>query len=246
MTKINQILKKWPLGTTKTSTELEREGISAQDLQVYLKSKWVERYEKGIYKLHDDSVDWTGVLYGLQNKSKTTLHAGGRTALVLKGYAHYIKTSNVYLFSDRSENFNIWLKKLDNVIFRRNEIFDYSNDNYFSLYSVRDYEITISTLELAIMEMLYLVPQQESFEEAYLIMEGLSSLRPKLVTDLLLTTSSIKIKRLFMWMAEKANHSWVEKVNLSKVDFGRGKRVIVKNGSLNKKYNITVPKEYEE
>jgi hypothetical protein len=71
--------------------------------------------------------------------------------------------------------------------------------------------------------MLYLVAKQESFEEAYLIMEELSTLHPKLVTDLLLTNNSIKVKRLFMWMAEKANHRWVEKVNLSKVDFGKGK-----------------------
>lgn len=95
------------------------------------------------------------------------------------------------------------------------------------------------------MEMLYLVPQQESFEEAYLIMEGLSTLRPNPVTDLLISASSVKVKRMFMWMAEKANHPWVEKVNVSKVDFGSGKRVIVKNGRLNKKYNITVTKEYE-
>ncbi|MCZ7603153.1 MAG: type IV toxin-antitoxin system AbiEi family antitoxin domain-containing protein [Melioribacteraceae bacterium] len=105
---------------------------------------------------------------------------------------------------------------------------------------------SLHTFVLPIMEMLYLVPQRESFDEAYLIMEGLSTLRPKLVTDLLISTSSIKVKRLFMWMAEKANHQWVEDLNLSEVDFGSGKRMIVKNGKLDKKYKITVPREFED
>ena len=36
-------------------------------------------------------------------------------------------------------------------------------------------------------------------------------------------------------------HSWVKKLDLSKVDFGKGKRMLVRGGRFDSKYNITVP-----
>ena len=89
--------------------------------------------------------------------------------------------------------------------------------------------------------MLYHVPTKVSFEEATLITENMISLRPGLVQNLLESCNSIKVKRLFMYLVEKHEHTWVQKVDLSNVYFGEGKRSIVKNGKLDKKYNITIP-----
>ena len=96
------------------------------------------------------------------------------------------------------------------------------------------------------MEMLYHLPGEQSFEEAFLIMENLAALRPAIVQSFLMYCNSIKVKRLFMYMAEKHGHHWVEQVDLSKVDFGKGKRVVIKKGVLDKKYNITVPADKME
>lgn len=49
-----------------------------------------------------------------------------------------------------------------------------------------------------------------------------------------------------MYLAEKHEHPWIPKVNLSNVYFGEGKRSIVKKGKLDKKHNITVPLEFNE
>jgi len=49
-----------------------------------------------------------------------------------------------------------------------------------------------------------------------------------------------------MYMAEKHKHPWVEKLDLSQIDLGKGKRRIVPGGELNPKYNITVPREQRE
>ena len=96
------------------------------------------------------------------------------------------------------------------------------------------------------MEMLYLVPGKVSFEESFLIMESLVTLRPEIVQNLLEICRFVKVKRLFMYMAEKHRHPWVEKLDLSQIDFGKGKRRIVSGGELNSKYNITVPREQRE
>jgi predicted nucleotidyltransferase len=106
--------------------------------------------------------------------------------------------------------------------------------------------VTISAPERAIMEVLYLVPAQESFEEAALLMEGLTTLRPRLVQSLLEQCRSVKVKRLFMFLAEACNHAWVKKLDLSKVNFGKGKRMIVKGGRFDPKYNLYVPRHDDQ
>ncbi len=77
-------------------------------------------------------------------------------------------------------------------------------------------------------------------------MESLVTLRPKVVQNLLEVCRFVKVKRLFMYMAEKHRHPWVEKLDLSRINFGKGKRRIVSGGELNPKYGITVPREQRE
>jgi hypothetical protein len=93
------------------------------------------------------------------------------------------------------------------------------------------------------LECLFLSPKHQELIECYELMEGLNNLRPNLVQNLLEGCTSVKVKRLFLYLAEKANHSWVKYLNMDKIDLGSGKRSIVKNGTYNSKYRISVPKE---
>lgn len=74
-------------------------------------------------------------------------------------------------------------------------------------------------------------------------MEGLANLRPKLVQELLQKCTSIKVKRLFLYLSEKANHSWVQFIDVSSVDIGNGNRRITEGGAYVSKYQITKPNE---
>ncbi len=244
-TKINQLIKSWHRGTIKTVKELERFGYSPQLLKSYSKSGWLKLYTRGSYQLSDDIVKWEGVLYGLQNRSNTTLHAGGRTALELKGFGHFARVSAKYIFGDRGENYNVMLKKVKDLTLKKTKVFPYDEERYFTKYKVDGFEISISSPELAAMEMIYLIPLEQSFNEATLIMENLTTLRPKMVQTLLEKCESYKVKRIFMWMAERNDHTWVKDLDLKKIDFGKGKLSVVKSGMFNKKYNITVPRENE-
>ena len=95
------------------------------------------------------------------------------------------------------------------------------------------------------MEMLSLVPKGQSFDEAAKIMEGLTTLRPQLVQNLLEECNSVKVKRLFLFISEKNEHSWLNELNIGKVNLGSGKRVIVEDGILDTKYKITYPKYFK-
>ena len=111
---------------------------------------------------------------------------------------------------------------------------------------LKSFTIKVSGAARAIMECLYLAPEKQGLLECYELMEGLNNLRPDLVQNLLEQCNSVKVKRLFMYMAEKAGHAWVQYMNLEKIDLGRGKRSVVKNGVYVSKYKITVPKELEK
>jgi hypothetical protein len=93
--------------------------------------------------------------------------------------------------------------------------------------------------------MLYHIPEQQGFDEAQKIMASLTTLRPDLVQNLLETCRSVKVKRLFMYMADKEEHVWFDDLDSQQLDLGSGKRVIIKDGKLDKKYGITIPRSSE-
>ena len=48
-----------------------------------------------------------------------------------------------------------------------------------------------------------------------------------------------------MYMAEREDHFWFGDLKLTKIYLGSGKRVVIKQGYLDKKYNITVPRSFK-
>ena len=110
-------------------------------------------------------------------------------------------------------------------------------------YSVDGLKIQVSSPERAILECLYLTPDRFDIVECYQILEGLVNLRPKILQELLENCNSIKVKRLFIFMAAKANHQWLDFVDQSGIELGNGDRVIVKGGVYISQYKISVPKE---
>lgn len=251
MEKINKLITNWPRGTVALTSFLNSLGLQNELLHKYTRSRWIESVGNGAYKLGRDKVSWEGAVYALQMQAGFSLHPGGKTALELKGLAHYASQgeSTVNLFGPADELLPKWFTSQEwsrRIGYVRTNLFDYKGLPAYSVYETKGIEIKISSAELAMLEMLYMVPKHNSFDEAYLIMEGLASLRSRLVQLLLEKCRSIKVKRLFLYMAEKSGHSWFNELQPGRLDLGTGKRLIIKHGRLNHKYNITVPKEYEE
>ena len=248
--KLNRVLTQWPQGAVAVSRWLEARDAYQQLIHEYEKSGWIRRIGQGAYARAGDRVEWTGGLHALQEQLHLPIHAGAKTALQMQGYAHYLpmgKVSVISLFGNPGTRLPAWFRKYDwgvEVDFVATKLFAGNSDAGLSKNELAAYAITVSAPERAIMEVLYLVPGRESFDEASQIMEGLTTLRPHLVQLLLERCNSVKVKRLFMFLAEHHNHAWAGKLDTSKVDFGKGKRMLVKGGSLDTKYNITVPEAY--
>ena len=106
-----------------------------------------------------------------------------------------------------------------------------------------EWPLVMSTPERAILELLDEVPQRETFHQADMLTEGLRNLRPRLLHDLLVACRSVKVKRLFLWFADRHNHAWLKKLDRDGIDLGHGKRMIVAGGKLDTRFNITVPED---
>ena len=104
-----------------------------------------------------------------------------------------------------------------------------------------NWKLTLSTPERAILELLDEVPNRETFHQADMLMEGLSTLRPPRLQALLADCRSIKVKRLFFFLADRHQHAWLKRIDRSKIDLGRGKKSLVRGGRYDAKYMITVP-----
>ena len=108
-----------------------------------------------------------------------------------------------------------------------------------------DWGLVLSAPERAILELLDELPERESFEQADKLMEGLSNLSPQRLQKLLTRCRSIKVKRLFFFFADRHQHAWLKRIDRAAVDLGKGKRMLVKGGKLDRAYQITVPENLD-
>ena len=107
---------------------------------------------------------------------------------------------------------------------------------------VRDWKLTVAAPERAIMEMLSLVDETPaSLIHAAELFDGLSALRPSLVQRLLEACTSIKVKRLFLFLATRQDSPWSRKLETTRVNLGQGKRLVTRGGRLDSRFLITVP-----
>ena len=84
-------------------------------------------------------------------------------------------------------------------------------------------------------------PLKHKFEQADNIMQSLVNLSPRRLDVLLHACKHALAKRLFLFFADRYQHAWRNKIEPKNYDLGAGKRSVIKGGSFNKAYQITVP-----
>lgn len=217
---------------------------------------------------------WQHVVVSLQTVMESPLAVGGRTALELAGLAHYTSSGlrEVHLYGDRPVPG--WLRRLpietDFVfhnarrLFRDEPVADalqalqavlqggadaagtpIHGSLHWQFLGDGDWPLVFSTPERAVLELLDELPARETFHQADMLMEGVTGLGPERAGRLLRQCRSVKVKRLFLWFAERHGHAWFDRLDLEGVDLGSGKRMLVRGGRLDPKYGITVPKDLD-
>lgn len=244
--KLKDLISQWPRGTVHTSSYLHAIGYGYDLLAKYKKNGWIIPIGRGAWRLAGDDVDWQGGIYALQQELILPVHIGGKTVLEEMGYGHYgvMGRRMCYLYGPLGTKLPRWFVGYDwsvDLQYAATNLFPSGLSDTFTNSSFEKIKIKTSTVERAVFEMLYFVPVRQGYDEAQKILAGLLTLRPKMLQLLLETCTSVKVKRLFMVMAEEAKMPWVEDIKLDKVNFGQGSRQLVRDGVWHKKYQITIP-----
>jgi hypothetical protein len=245
--KINQLLLSQPTGAVFTSHWMSRNGYSPELQKRYRLSNWLASIGNGAMKRTGEEITMEGALYSLQNQLGLSVHIGATSALALLGRSQYLQlnSNQTYLFGTREETLPKWF-----ATYPWRAAINYQTTGFLpARLGMTDYEtnngimISISGQIRAIMECLYLAPAEIGYTECYELLESMTSVRPQGVQKLLEACSSVKVNRMFLFLAEKTGHSWVRHLDQSKLELGSGKRSLAKNGVYIPAYQITVPKE---
>lgn len=275
--KINRLSQILPEGWLGPSHWLSSKGYSRSLLAHYAKHGWLKSPAHGVYQRPGPQLKWQHVVASIQCLERLPMQVGGRTALVHRGLAHYLRlggSEEIHLYGPSIGALPAWTRKLDvpeKFVIHSDSMFGslvrvYRDDSgqfvdgngqplpagtltesglsQFS-WAGWDWTITYSNAERAILEVLQDVPARESVYEADALMQGLVNLRPGLLARLLKACKNIKVKRLFLALAERHGHAWFKHLDVKTLDLGRGKRMLAPGGKLHPKYLVTLPADLD-
>lgn len=278
--KLNWLQEHVPEGLLVDAAWLERYGYSRSLRSKYVAHGWLEQVARRVYRRRRAKLPergegvglrWQEVVISLQTLLECPVAVGGRTALELQGFAHYLvpgELREVHLYGE--ERLPGWVS---NIRLDSRLIFHNSKRLFKGGKSASDtrragtgvetgrqgpsdggavsfrrqgwgewgWPLTMSTPERAVLELLDEVPERETFHQADMLMEGLRNLSPRKLQSLLVECRSVKVKRLFLWFAKRHNFAWLKKLDRKSIDLGHGKRMLVRGGKLDTEFNITVP-----
>ncbi len=247
-TKLNNLLAEQPKGIVLLVSWLGTQGYTPDLLRKYRQSNWFESIGTNALIRRGDDVGYEGAVYALQHQAGLSIHPSGKTALSLLGKAHYLPlaTKRVSLMGHQGERLPSWFLQhkwhVDVDYFTTSSLPAHDG---LTIIEIDGFSIRISSAPRAMLECLLLSKNSADFVECYQLMEGLNNLKPSAVQELLEKCTSIKVKRLFLFMADKAGHEWLGHLDMEKVNLGSGKRSLVQDGAYNSKYQITIPRELE-
>src|SRR5579872_7167289 len=97
--KLNQLQHSLPEGLVADAGWLEERGYSGSLRKKYADHGWLDQVTRGVYRRpaaqlpHEDTkqgLRWEGVVISLQTLLNAKFVVGGRTALELQGFTHYL------------------------------------------------------------------------------------------------------------------------------------------------------------
>ena len=240
--KINRLLKSGQKGGLYFSGWLSRQGYSPQLIDRYRASGWLSALSRGVVYRTGSQLSAFGALASYNQQVEKDLRIAAHSALELWGFNHYVPMGKpILVVGMDKKTAPQWMQS---ALFDR-EFLPFSSSLLSTSQAVRlryqDWELPVSMPEQAFMECLLLAPKRYDYMDLFYIMEQLTTLRPTVVQSLLETTQHYRIRRLFLYMAEKAGHSWFEDLDTAHINIGTHKLQLIKSGVYVSKYKMTVP-----
>lgn len=242
--KLNRLLLEHISGGLLFSSWLTAHGYSPQLTKSYRNSGWLDTLGPGVMYRHGDNLSAIAAISSFNCQLGETMRIASHSALELQGFSHYVPMGKPNLMTSGAITGRLgWIKSnlFDmNIIHFNTSIF--KSPQTLNL-KVGELDVLVSSPEFAFMECLHLVPKYYNYMDLYYIMEQLTALDPERVQKALENATSQKVKRMFLYMASKAGHYWVDMLDLEKIGLTKSKLQLVKGGVFDATYRITLPKE---
>ena len=256
---LKKLLDAVPAGYLVDAAWLVSQGIAYESFRDYVKRGWLDRITRGVFRRPlpstaatptSNSIDWKTCILSTQHIMGHDLHVGGTTALGEQGHAPYLRlgeSAPVWVYGDSIPN---WLAKLPMDAPIRTRPRSLFADSKLGVIEGKttgqpwDWGLTMSTPERAILEAMDELPDHESFHTLDMVFESLTTLRPRMLSDLLQSCRKIKVKRLFFVFADRHDHPWRKRVDPHVFDLGSGDRALVRGGKIHPRYRIMVPEDF--
>ncbi|MDE5881667.1 MAG: type IV toxin-antitoxin system AbiEi family antitoxin [Muribaculaceae bacterium] len=245
--KINRLLSYGVYGGLFFSEWLSKMGYSAQLVKRYKDNGWLEALANGVMFRRNEKLSALAAVHSFNTQTGKNVRIAAHSALELHGFSHYIPMGKSKLMISfdplkpkewiKSDKFDMSIVSFSTGIF---------TDPQTQLLKKDNLKLIVSTPEQAFLECLHLVPTHYNYMDLYYLMEQLTSLDPQGVQKALENTSSQRVKRMFLYMAEKASHYWFDMLNPDTLGITGSKLQLVENGTYISKYKITVPKELND
>lgn len=259
---LKRLLSELPPGFYTDSKWLSEHGISRQLAHRYVELGWLERVVRGLFRRPPlelggggSAAGWVIPVLSAQWIMGYDVHVGGSTALSLAGYVHYLPLGEggvVYLYSNAMPTWLARLQLQSELRFRNTKLFadpDLGVENAgvgtpgAGSHALEFWQLPVkaSSPERAILEAIDELPDNEGFHNLDVLFEGLTNLRPRLLSELLVSCRKVQVKRLFLVFADRHDHAWRKHLDTSGIDLGSGDRAFTPGGRLHPRYRITVP-----
>jgi hypothetical protein len=221
-------------------------GVSRQLAHWYTQNGWLQSLGYGYYIRPDDTVTAVGAVSAL-GESGFNIHIGGKSALYLRGYKHYLNfgKETLHLYCRDKRSLPKWLDNYFKVELSTTKLFR-EPDNQVPTLFVRQLDSNdrfspcVSDPERAILEMLEHVPGKDGVDDVREIMESMFSLNPGKLELLLKACTKVKIKRLFWMLCTDLGLPVFKDIKIDEIDFGAAAPYVVSGPKI---FVLPNPKE---
>lgn len=225
---------------------LSQSGWSNQLVKCYCDNGWLERLCRGVVFRKGDTLRAYAVMASYRRQLGEGMHIAGHSALELHGYMHFVPMGKSRVMVALHSNYEAQWLRMDaydrTFVPVRMEAFCQPVEGV----EYGEMELSVASPEQAFAECLLLAPRHYGYLDLYLLMEQLTTLRPEVVTGVLERVGNQRVKRLYLYMAEKAKHVWLEDVDRERAGLTDSPLSVEKGGTFVNRYKMTIPTEVVE
>lgn len=220
------LLASLPRGEPLSTATLQARGLSAFRASALAQSGWLVHLARGVYMLPGDTLTRDGSLAFLSAQTPG-LHVGSKTALAWRGVRQNIAfREHLSLWGNAPKRLPEWFTQRFPAGYQATQLFDDTLPNSLGLQALPagDLRVLVSVPERAMLELLSDVGKVQSLTEARELIESLSGLREKVLDELLMHTTRIKVVRMAATFASGLKLPWASLASKHSERIGGGAR----------------------